>query len=730
MHSQLWGFSVGDLAVLLAYFVVALGIAWVASRRVQSREDFFLGGRKFGKVIQTFAAFGQATSVESITVLTVMVSANGAAGVWAALASGLLSMPVFWMTSIWYRRMRVLTLAEFFAERYGSAPMAAFYTICQVMFFLLVTAIGLTAFSKTVVAIAAKPVAALTVEERGQHELAVERETLEHADYAALGSVQRLRLDELRRINPESEFSYINPRYLIVAVAAVTLIYATAGGLAAAFVTDLIQGSMILGLTVLMVPFAAGKLNARFGTVGTLGVFDALHRAMPDSFFDLWGSPTLPEFTWYWILTFSLVVVVNTMVQANQLTTCGAAKDDHTARYGFVMGLFLKRYAMLLWGFLAMLIVALYGTATQDADYVWGHATRDLFGPLGFALVGLVVASLLAALMASKSAMILTTSALITQNLYRPLVRARTESQYVAAGRWFATGYVIASAGAAIVFHDVFGLFKLMMTFNAILAASFLLGVVWRRANRWGAWASMGFMFAATVLLPFSLPELPGMRDRESLQKTTGEVRVARLYQAGPADVADRARAIAAWDSNHSQTDAIRPKPLQNGERFEKIFLQPAKSIFWTEGLEVKDGRSRGRGQLKVELVVLDRVGWDLSRNSYALNETLSLIFRLLFPLIIVIVVSLATKPENPVRLAQFFGKMRTPVRGSHEDDAREMGLTRSHPERFDALKLFGAQSSWEVRRWDREDWRGVAGCIAGVLGVVFLLMLMVNFGR
>jgi SSS family solute:Na+ symporter len=487
---------------------------------------------------------------------------------------------------------------------------------------------------------------------------------------------------------------------------------------------------MILALTVLMVPFAANTLNQRFGSKGVFGVFDALHRSMPDSFFDLWGSPTLPEFTWYWILTFSVLVVLNTMVQANQLTTCGAAKDDNTARYGFVMGLFLKRYAMLLWGFLAMLIVALYGATTQDADYVWGHATRDLFAPVGLALVGMIVASLLAALMASKSAMILTTSALITQSLYRPLVKNRSEAHYVAAGRIFALFYVVAATGVAIAFHDVFGLFKLMMTFNAILAASFLLGLLWRRANRWGAWASMALTFAATVLLPFALPELPGLRQKAALLKTTDDVRVVRHYKAGPVDVADRALALAAWQTESASTRGPEPQRLQLGEPFEKTFLQPAKSIFWTEGVQTIDGHARGQGQLKVELVVLDWLGWDLSRNSYALNETLSLIFRLFFPLLVVIVVSLLSAPEDERRLAQFFGKMRTPVRGTAEDDAREMALTRNHPDRFDHLKLFGARSSWELRRWTREDGWGVVGCTLGALGVVVALSLMVNIGR
>jgi SSS family solute:Na+ symporter len=43
-----------------------------------------------------------------------MVNANGASGIWAMLAGGLINLPVFWMTSIWYRRLRVLTMGDFF----------------------------------------------------------------------------------------------------------------------------------------------------------------------------------------------------------------------------------------------------------------------------------------------------------------------------------------------------------------------------------------------------------------------------------------------------------------------------------------------------------------------------------------------------------------------------------------------------------------------------------------
>ena len=81
IHSTFWGLSVIDLAVILVYFIAIIYIAIRVSKLVKSREDFFMGGRRFGKLIQTFAAFGQATSVENVTTTTTMVNANGASGI-------------------------------------------------------------------------------------------------------------------------------------------------------------------------------------------------------------------------------------------------------------------------------------------------------------------------------------------------------------------------------------------------------------------------------------------------------------------------------------------------------------------------------------------------------------------------------------------------------------------------------------------------------------------------
>jgi len=730
MQYTFWGLTVWDLIVIFVYFVVILWVAIRASILVKNSEDYFMAGRRFGKLIQTFAAYGQATSVENVTATTTMVNANGASGIWAMLAGGLFNLPVFWMTSIWYRRLRVLTLGDFFEERYGSKRMAGFYALCQIIFFIMIGAFGLMAMAKTVAAITAKPESELTKTEQVEYYKAVELEKLQAADFALLSATEKERLTELQLLNPKKEYSYLNENMLIWIVAIVTLLYASIGGLAAAFLVDLLQGIFTIILSVMLIPFAMIKVNLMYGGTGVTGSFDVMHKVLPASFMELWGSPSLIEFTWYWILAFSVMIVITTAVQANQLTACGSAKDDHTARYGFVSGMLLKRYSTVLWGLLALFTVVLYGGKISNPDYVWGHATRDLLGPVGFGLVGLMIACLIAALMSAKSAFMLTAAAMVTNNLYKPFRPNQSEAHYVKMGRIFGALYMFISAYFAVKSNSIFELFKMTMMFNSILAAGFWLGMLWRRSNAAGVWTSMIIMFVATVVLPFGVPAISGMRTSEYLSKTTQPLPVSRVYTATEMDVQNRKEDIEKWERLSTAGIAEGPRPglLRAGEKFEKITLLPKKSIFWSEGLISREGKVTGLGNLKVELIALDWLGWDLSKNSYSLNETLTFLFRIIFPFLILMLVARFTRPEAKSRLDQFYGKMLTPVVGTHEDDEKAMELTRANPGRFDYLKIF-PHSNWEIRRWNREDWTGVIGSSLAAVSVVVLLVFLVNLG-
>ena len=55
----MFGLPVIDIIAIVAYFLVVIIIGLWASGHIKNQEDFFLGGRKFGKFVQTFAAFAR-----------------------------------------------------------------------------------------------------------------------------------------------------------------------------------------------------------------------------------------------------------------------------------------------------------------------------------------------------------------------------------------------------------------------------------------------------------------------------------------------------------------------------------------------------------------------------------------------------------------------------------------------------------------------------------------------
>lgn len=723
------GLPLLDILVIIAYFAVVLWIGFRAMKRVRNSDDYFLAGRRFGRSIQTFAAFGQGTSAETAVTTTTMVSTNGAAGVGMGLFQGLILMPVMWMTTMWYRRMRYLSLAEFFSERYGSRRMAGFYAAAQAVLFMIVAAGGFAAMSKTIAAIADKPVAALSADEAAERSLAVELRGLKDKDYRLLTPAEQSRIDELSKQNPSLAFSYIDRTWLTICLAVIVLLYAVSGGLEAAFITDMIQGIFILILTVMLIPFAMAKINAVYGKEGFMGTFEAFHDNLPDSFFQVLGSPNLPQFTWYYLLAFAVMGVINTAVQANQLTAAGSAKDDETARVGFLNGIFIKRYCSVIWGFLAMMTLLLYGDKVADPDYVWGLATRELL-PTG--LVGLMIACLMAALMSTADALMLTSSSLLTNSVYRPLVPEKSEEHYVFIGRIFCVVYIVGGVWIALALDDIFTLFILMLSFNAMLGAAFWMGMIWRRATRPAAWMSILVTFVLTLALPFLLPMIPGVRNHEGFAKQTRGFTVENQYNANAADVEKRAEEIALWEtlSARGEAEGLRPEPLTLGERFTKHDYIRPQSIFWQNGLS-RDGEGRpvGAGMLKVELVLLDLLGIDLSANKHALNESLTAILRVLVPFAILIGISLVTRREDKERLDFFFARLRTKVNADHDVDAVEVEKTRLDPARMDHLRLFPG-SDWEFRKWTRRDWFGQCVVVAAAAGVLLLLWAMVALGK
>ncbi|MFP6656579.1 MAG: hypothetical protein VB853_00260, partial [Pirellulales bacterium] len=53
-----------DWLVLLAYLIGVTVLGVMAYKKVKDMSDFFMGGRRFGKIFMMFFAFGSGTSSE------------------------------------------------------------------------------------------------------------------------------------------------------------------------------------------------------------------------------------------------------------------------------------------------------------------------------------------------------------------------------------------------------------------------------------------------------------------------------------------------------------------------------------------------------------------------------------------------------------------------------------------------------------------------------------------
>ena len=369
-------------------------------------------------------------------------------------------------------------------------------------------------------------------------------ENLETTDAALLTDIQKDRLKFLRFENPQKEFSYINESMLTWFIALMVLVYTLAGGLLAAFISDTIQGIFILILSVLLFPFAFMKINEIHGGTGLGGIIEVAKSKLPESFFEIWGSPALVDFTWYYMLCILIMTFINIAVQANQLLACGSAKDEYTARYGYTSGILLKRGATLLWGISAFLLVLLYGSTVKNPDYLWGHACRDLLGQVNLGLIGLMIACLLAATMSTASALMITASSLLTFNFFKPVFPNFNEKTYIRVGKYFGFITIIGGVLLSTLFANIFELMKLLWEFNIVIAPAFWLGVKWRRANKIGAWSSIAFSIIFFVVLQSTLPLFPGVKTNEFLLKRTETKTIVRTYTAREVDVQEREKDI------------------------------------------------------------------------------------------------------------------------------------------------------------------------------------------
>ena len=198
--------------------------------------------------------------------------------------------------------------------------------------------------------------------------------------------------------------------------------------------------------------------------------------------------------------------LVGIMAQPQMLATVGTGRTERTCRIGMLFGNLVKRVCTVGWALVGLIVAAMVaqgradGMLLTDPENAFGFACRRLLFP---GAVGLLIASVLAANMSTCSAFLVDAGALFTEGLYRRvLVSDREDRHYLWVGR--VSGFAITMLGvvyAIFLVQSVLYTFLLTETLATFVGISVLGGLVWRRANRWGALASLLAALAANFIL-------------------------------------------------------------------------------------------------------------------------------------------------------------------------------------------------------------------------------------
>ncbi len=501
MH--LWGLHVIDLAIIVCYLLAMIWIGRRIGKASEGTDDFFLAGRKLGKVYQFFLNFGCSTNADQAVAVSREVYRQGIGGMWIQ-SLVLFLTPFYWFSTMFFRRVRLTTIGDFYAERFASPFLAAAYAVFTLALSAFIGGgIGMLVAGKTMVAMTPKAIEECTPVERASIVEFQEYSGLEELRPKGFTPAQEARWEVLRQKNQRGELhsvvSHVNQTWFFLIYAIVVGAYTMMGGFRAAAVTDGIQGVLIIIFSVILVPVGLAKL----------GGFQGLHAAVPAHMFQLFGSASLSDYAWYTVLAMVLANLVSIVAVVSGMQTAGSATNEFTARIGMIGGMFAKRVLMLFWALAGLIAIGLYAGKLHDPDLIWGVMTHDLLWP---GAIGLMLVGVLAANMSTLDASAVSHAALFIRNLYKPLVPDKSDAHYLLVGRAVIAVTLAGAILVAMTAENLLELFQYIISVPAIFGASIWLGFVWRRVTKWAVILQVAICLLLYAAIPTAFEHLDAAR--------------------------------------------------------------------------------------------------------------------------------------------------------------------------------------------------------------------------
>ena len=453
-----------DLVIILGFFAVFLFIGLRLSKKAgSSSKEFFLSGRNMPWWLLGVSMVATTFSADTPNLVADIVRQNGVAGNWvwwAFLITGMLT--VFVYAKLW-RKSGVLTDLEFYETRYsgkGAAFLRGFRALYLGIFF-------------NVMIMASVTLAAIKIGE------------------VMFG---------------------LEPWKTVVYASIITVVYSTLGGLRGVIITDFLQflvamvGSIAAAVYIINLP-EVGGLSAMLENPN---VADKL--SLIPSFNDRELFITLlviPIAVQWWSVWYPGAEPGGGGYIAQRMLS---AKDEKNAVSATLL-FNITHYALRPWPWILIALASLVLYPDLDSirqafpaisegkiGHDLGYSAMLLTLPAG--LLGIVIASLIAAYMSTISTHLNWGSSYIAFDFYQRFVKPEaSEKELVNVGRISTVVLMVLAGLFSLALQSAYGAFQILLSIGAGTGSIFLLRWFWWRVNAYSEIAGMIVSFILALLL-------------------------------------------------------------------------------------------------------------------------------------------------------------------------------------------------------------------------------------
>ena len=471
LHIAIW-------FVLIVYFCGMLLLGWWSKRSVRDHEGYLLGNRQFGTGMMIMHSFGAGTHPGAPASVISRTVSSGASGIWISWM-WMFGTPFYWLIAPLIRRMRYLTMADYFENRFSRSASILYIVIATVGMVVFLASV-LLATTRTVQGMMGKSSLPTAVVSSADHE--PEKDTTSMGTSPAVSE-------------SESEYWFLG---ILAVTTLVFIVYSYWGGIIAAIRTDMIQGLMIIALSIIAIPAALSRPEvAGFsGVIKTLGASDANYLSL----FDRRGFDGLT------VLLLCINAPLSMLAYPYLMSVCAAGRTEWEGRVGFTYGNILKRVCTIGWCVLGLCwLTYLINSGRQvNPDTAFGDSIRLLLSP---ALQGIMLACVMAAAMSSGDAVQITVAGLFSQNIYGVFLDPEaSDEKLLKVTRKVGLLVAIISALTAVLMRD--SIVKTILDYFNILSLigiSTAMGLIWRRMNTAGVFTSTILAAVAFVITRYVL---------------------------------------------------------------------------------------------------------------------------------------------------------------------------------------------------------------------------------